>query len=78
MTDYTEFLREKIKLAKPAGFEVSQDDMTVPYRAILLGRYGMASELSEEYFRDGVRNLMLADSERSIPSLFDMERAVND
>ena len=52
--------------------------MTVPYRAILLGRYGMASELSEEYFRDGVRNLMLADSERSIPSLFDMERAVND
>lgn len=27
MTDYTEFLREKIKLAKPAGFEVSQDDI---------------------------------------------------
>lgn len=52
--------------------------MTVPYRAVLLGRYGMASELSEEYFHDGVRNLVLADTDQSIPSLFDMEAAVND
>lgn len=46
--------------------------MTVPYRAIKLGRRGGASELCEEYFRDGVRYLRMADTEQAIPSLFDL------
>lgn len=51
--------------------------MTVPLRAVLLGRYGKGSELSAEIFRDGVRYLTLADTEKSIPTLFDVEEAVN-
>ncbi|MDR2042507.1 MAG: hypothetical protein LBP98_09385 [Tannerella sp.] len=47
--------------------------MTVPYRAILLGRRGGGSELSEEYFRDGVKYLAIAESNASSPTLFDME-----
>ena len=47
--------------------------MTVPFRAIKLGRRGGASELCEGYFNDGIRYLALADSEMSIPSLFEME-----
>ncbi|HEX3809590.1 MAG TPA: DNA methyltransferase [Rhizomicrobium sp.] len=45
--------------------------MTVPYRAILRGRRGQASELSADYFRDGVHYLEAAERELSIPSLFD-------
>lgn len=47
--------------------------MTVPFRAIKLGRLGGASELCEGYFNDGIKYLALADSEMSIPSLFEME-----
>jgi DNA modification methylase len=47
--------------------------MTVPYRAILLGRRGGGSELSEEYFRDGVRYLAMAESNIAAPTLFDAE-----
>ena len=46
--------------------------MTVPYRAILLGRRGGASELCEEYFRDGVRYLAIAESGALAPTLFDI------
>ncbi len=47
--------------------------MTVPYRAITLGRRGGASELCEEYFRDGVRYLHMAEAEATVPALFDIE-----
>ena len=47
--------------------------MTVPYRAILKGRYGMATELSASYFTDGVGYLAAAEKEQSMPSLFDFE-----
>ena len=46
--------------------------MTVPYRAVLKGRYGMATELSASYFSDGVGYLAAAEREMSMPSLFDM------
>ena len=49
--------------------------MTVPYRAILKGRRGQASELSETYFRDGVRYCRAAEERRAMPSLFDMMEA---
>lgn len=44
--------------------------MTVPYRAILLDRYGRASELNPAYFADGVKYLDAAEKEKSIPDLF--------
>jgi DNA modification methylase len=45
--------------------------MTVPYRAIKLGRYGRGVELNAEYFRDGLRYLRAAERELATPSLFD-------
>lgn len=46
--------------------------MTVPYRAILKGRRGQASELSDTYFRDGTRYCREAEAKRAIPTMFDM------
>ena len=46
--------------------------MTVPYRAIKLGRFGRGAELSAEYFRDGLRYLRAAELEMNIPTLFDL------
>lgn len=54
--------------------------MTVPYRAIKLGRLGRAAELNAEYFRDGVRYLREAELKRNAPTLFDtldMDQAVS-
>lgn len=47
--------------------------MTVPFRAIKLGRYGMASELNASYFLDGVQYLKQAEIEAMTPTLFDFE-----
>lgn len=49
---------------------------TVPYRAILKGRKGRASELSTSYFLDGVRYLEAAERQMSMPSLFDALPAI--
>lgn len=46
--------------------------MTVPCRAVKLGRRGIGCELNAEYYRDGVRYLQLAEAEASMPTLFDM------
>lgn len=46
--------------------------MTVPLRAVKLGRKGWASELNPGYFADGVRFLRAFDAERATPSLFDL------
>jgi DNA modification methylase len=48
--------------------------MTVPYRAIKLGRRGRASELNTSYFFDGVQYLKAIEREVSMPSLFDFEK----
>jgi len=47
--------------------------MTVPYRAVKLGRFGMATELSASYFADGVGYLQAAEREFDMPTLFDFE-----
>lgn len=47
--------------------------MTVPYRAILKGRRGQASELNTVYFLDGVQYLKSAEREFGMPTLFDFE-----
>lgn len=48
--------------------------MTVPYRAIKLGRRGYGVELNPEYFRDGCSYLQAADVDAATPSLFDFEK----
>ncbi len=44
--------------------------MSVPYRAILAGRKGLACELSTRYFMDGAHYLQAAEREMSMPDLF--------
>ena len=45
--------------------------MTVPVRALHLGRHGMATELNSDYFRDGVGYLKAEEIKKGEPSLFD-------
>ena len=45
--------------------------MTVPERAVKMGRRGYGIELSVDYFRDGVSYLKAAEEKISMPSLFD-------
>jgi DNA modification methylase len=51
--------------------------MTVPYRAILKGRYGMGSELNDVSFADGVYYCQQAEAKRQTPSLFDLLEALS-
>jgi DNA modification methylase len=44
--------------------------MTVPYRAILKGRRGQASELSATYFEDGLRYCRAAEAKIAVPDMF--------
>lgn len=46
--------------------------MTVPYRAVILGRKGRGCELNAGYFLDGVKYLRAAEQDVSAPSLFDL------
>jgi hypothetical protein len=45
--------------------------MTVPYRAILQGRYGVGFELNPSYFLDGVHYCRLAEEQLNTLTLFD-------
>ncbi len=45
---------------------------TVPYMAVKMGRYGIGTELSETYFRDGVGYLKLTEEENKQMTLFDI------
>jgi hypothetical protein len=45
--------------------------MTVPYRCIPLGRFGLAHELNPQYFLDGAVHCKAAESKLNIPTLFD-------
>jgi DNA modification methylase len=47
--------------------------MTVPYRAIELGRRGKGCELNHQYFLDGIKNLKSIEEKRDMPTLFDFE-----
>lgn len=52
--------------------------MTVPVRAIKLGRRGIATELNPEYFRDGLFYLRQIESQITAPTLFDVfENEIN-
>ena len=45
--------------------------MTVPYRAILLKRYGIGIELNSRYFLDGAQYCKAAEQKMDLPTLFD-------
>lgn len=49
--------------------------MTVPLRAVKLGRKGLGTELNPDYFEDGVRYLREQDADMAIPSIFDYMEA---
>jgi len=49
--------------------------MTVPFRAIKLGRKGRGVELNPAYFMDGATYCKQAEMEMSTPDLFDLEAA---
>ena len=46
--------------------------MTVPYRAILQGRFGVGVELNPGYFLDGALHCAAAEEKVAVPSLFDL------
>lgn len=46
--------------------------MTVPYMAVKMDRRGAGIELNSDYFRDGLGYLQEAESERDVPTLFDL------
>jgi DNA modification methylase len=52
--------------------------MTVPYRAIKLGRKAIATELNTEYWRDGLSYLRAAEIDVNAPTLFDIVEPVKD
>jgi DNA modification methylase len=49
--------------------------MTVPYRALLMGRKGVGCELSPGYFADGVAYCTEAERKNAVPSFFDLIEA---
>lgn len=50
--------------------------MTVPLRALMLGRRGRGVELNTGYWADGVKYLRAAEERLSAPTLFDIEGVV--
>jgi hypothetical protein len=44
--------------------------MTVPVRALKLGRHGIGIDLAEAYWRDGVAYLEATEREAAVPTLF--------
>jgi DNA modification methylase len=49
--------------------------MSVPYRCIGLSRIGIATELNEQYWKDGVHYCKSAEYKLSVPTLFDFVKA---
>lgn len=47
--------------------------MTVPYRAMLLGRKGMATEINPTSYKDGLFYLRKAENDLEMPTLFNLE-----
>lgn len=48
--------------------------MTVPLRAVALGRKGTGFELNADYFVDGLRYLKIQEQDLTAPTLFDFEK----
>jgi DNA modification methylase len=52
--------------------------MTVPMRALKLGRRGWGVELNGRYWADGVRYLEAAERQFDVPDLFDLEKETSE
>ena len=69
--DIVDRLIERFSMPGELVFDPFGGLMTVPLRALKLGRKGRASELNPGYFLDGVKYLEAAERELAMPSLFD-------
>lgn len=45
---------------------------TVPYCAVKMGRYGIGTELNNQYWKDGVSYCRQAEAQKNVPTLFDV------
>ena len=50
---------------------------TVPHEAVKLGRRGLGTELSPQYFAEALRYLRALDQKRATPTLFDLGPSIN-
>lgn len=71
--DIVDRLIERFSMPGETVFDPFGGLMTVPYRAILKKRVGVASELNAAYFVDGAAYCKAAADEMSMPSLFDID-----
>lgn len=80
--NYIDFLRNKMAVSHETGFEVSPEELTAnlyPHvkdtvRWAVKGgcRFGLATELNHDYWRDGLSYLREAESAVTAPTLFDL------
>ncbi len=73
--DIVDRLLDRYSMPRDVVYDPFGGLMTVPYRAIAKGRYGMASELNEVSFKDGLYYCREAEAKRNVPSLFDLLEA---
>lgn len=71
--DIADRLIERFTNAGETVYDPFGGIMSVPYRALLLGRKAVACELATRYFMDGVHYLQAAERESSMPTLFDLD-----
>lgn len=75
---YTDFLRQKIRMANFAGFDLQPQDVNpilFPHQRDIVrwAVRGGGSELNPGYFMDQVHYLRAAERQVSMPTLFDLE-----
>lgn len=76
--DIVDRLIRRFSMAGETVFDPFGGVMTVPLRAVIMGRRGIAVELSDDYFADGVTILREQDARRQTASLFDLIEAENE
>lgn len=74
MLDQLRSLFEDVRYRNPGDlvYDPFGGLMTVPYRALHLGRRGRGTELNPGYFMDGVKYLQAAERDLSAPDLFSL------
>ncbi len=70
--DIVDRLIDRYSVAGDVVYDPFGGLMTVPYRAIKKNRFGMASELNETSFRDGLHYCREAEAGRNVPNFFDL------
>lgn len=70
--DIVDRVIEQFSMKGETVFDPFGGIMTVPYRAVLKDRVGIATELNNSYWFDGIQYLKQAELQMSTPSLFDL------